>query len=138
MKTFPRRKFYFLASIATFSISVNINKELVATADRRRLQTNGDVSQADAAVDDARVASRSVVVQVQGSNASHITDLVGEDDVFADQLAGQASAIVSLSGSVPIKEKLIQDTNLNLRVHQHRISSNGSDDQIISSDHNSG
>lgn len=78
-------------------ISININKEIEASAKGGRLKTNCDVSVSNAPRNNAGKSTSSVDVQVQSTDPGNVADLVGVNDILVDNLAGNASAIVSLS-----------------------------------------
>lgn len=127
-------KIYY--SHVNFSVSINVNEEVIASSDSWWLEANCYISVTNSTWDDAGKSSGSVGIQIQSTDTRNISDLIGVDDILTQDLAGDSSAIVRLSSQAEKLESWQKDRRGNLLENENWIGTNRSNNQIVSSDDN--
>lgn len=129
-----------LSSISVLNlVSVDVNKETVASSGCGRLKANCDVSEANAAWDDRSKASSAIGVQVECTDSGDVADLVDENDVLAEDLAGNSSGVVGLTERKFVIKSIFMKFSkknsklpFNSRVKNQRIRSDSPNNQVVS------
>lgn len=95
-----------------------------------------DIAIANAARDNACESSSSINIQIESSDTWNVSNLVGKNDILADDLTSNTSAIISLPSQAEKSEAIEKLSWENLLEEENRVDTDGSNDEIIPSENN--